>query len=209
MIRTKQFAVIPAGLAFSAMLVLGGCATSKSVDQKIATAQIKTDQKIESVASQVEQVQQKQQLTDLRVDQLSKTAQDALERATEAGVLARGKVVLEQTISDDNVHFRNNSYELSKESKASLDDLAKKVKDENAPVFIEIQGHTDSRGSQTSNDRLGERRAEAVRRYLSKEYSIPLVRMSTISYGETAPVAANGNRAGRAQNRRVVVVVLE
>ena len=209
MIRTRKFVVIPAGVAISAMVMLGGCATSKSVDQKIAAAQVKTDSKIESVASQVEQVQQKQQLTDLRVDQLSKTAQDALDRATEAGVLARGKVVLEQTLSDDKVHFSNDSYELSKESKASLDELAQKVKNEQSPVFIEIQGHTDNRGSQTYNDRLGERRAEAVRRYLSKEYSIPLVRMSTISYGETAPVAANANRAGRAQNRRVVVVVLE
>jgi outer membrane protein OmpA-like peptidoglycan-associated protein len=57
------------------------------------------------------------------------------------------------------------------------------------------------------NLELGEARAEAVRRFLSKQ-GIALNRMSTISYGEEDPVAKNTSRKGRAQNRRVVVVVL-
>jgi len=48
-----------------------------------------------------------------------------------------------------------------------------------------------------------------VRRYLSRQDAIPLNRMSTISYGDTLPVAPNKNSKGRAQNRRVVLVVLE
>jgi len=48
-----------------------------------------------------------------------------------------------------------------------------------------------------------------VRRYLARQDSIPLSRMSTISYGDTLPVASNKTKAGRSQNRRVVLVVLE
>ena len=54
---------------------------------------------------------------------------------------------------------------------------------------------------------LGQSRAEAVRRFLSDQ-GIALNRMATISYGETKPVAPNNTREGRAQNRRVAIVVL-
>ena len=76
-------------------------------------------------------------------------------------------------------------------------------------VYLEIQGHTDDLGSSEFNDHLGQERAEAVRRYLSREHKLPLGRMSTISYGDTLPVESNKNVKGRAKNRRVVVVVLE
>jgi outer membrane protein OmpA-like peptidoglycan-associated protein len=51
-------------------------------------------------------------------------------------------------------------------------------------------------------------RAEAVRMYLNREHGIPLHRINVISYGEAEPIADNGSRDGRAQNRRVVLVVL-
>jgi outer membrane protein OmpA-like peptidoglycan-associated protein len=55
--------------------------------------------------------------------------------------------------------------------------------------------------------RLGEARAEAVRLYMNRQ-GVPLNRMSTISYGDGSPVAPNNTRAGRAQNRRVLVIVM-
>jgi len=88
-----------------------------------------------------------------------------------------------------------------------LTEFAEKLKGENKNVYLEIQGHTDSSGPDMYNLELGEARAEAVRRFLSKQ-GIALNRMSTISYGEEDPVAKNTSRKGRAQNRRVVVVVL-
>ena len=196
--------------------LLGACATSKSVDEKIAAAQASSNQKIESVASQVEDLQSKNTATNARIDQtnqaveaLSQTAKDALQRAQEAGVLAKGQVVFEQAFSDENVKFKTGSSELSKEAKTALDDFAAKVKALNEQYYLEIQGHTDNVGSSGYNDELGQRRADAVRRYLAREQKLPLPRMSTISYGDTAPVASNKNRKGRAQNRRVLVVVLE
>jgi peptidoglycan-associated lipoprotein len=194
-------------------LALGACATSsqvdKKIDQRIAESQAQTNQKIESVASQVEDLQQKQKQTDLRLDQLSQEAKDALKRAEEAGVLAKGKVVFQQTFGEDRIKFGVDKYALSKDSQTALEDFAGKVKALQEPYFIEIQGHTDDTGSSRHNDELGQRRADEVRRYLSRQHQLPLNRMSTISYGDTLPVGPNKTRAGRAQNRRVVIVVLE
>ena len=190
-------------------VVLGACATSKSVDQKIAASQATTNQKIESVASQVEDLQQKQTATDARVEQLSQSAAEALKRAQEAGVLAKGKVVFEQTFSEDRVKFKLDSYDLSSEAKTALDEFAGKVKGLDTQYFVEIQGHTDDTGGERYNEELGQRRADSVRRYLSREHKLPLNRMSTISYGDTLPLESNKTRAGRSANRRVVLVVLE
>ncbi len=191
-----------------AVTLFGACATSKQVDQKIAQAQAQNNQKIESVASQVEQIQQKQRDTDLRLDQLSQEAREALKRAQEAGVLARGKVAFEQTFSEDRVKFKVGAHELQGGAKTALDEFAGRLKALQEPYFVEIQGHTDNSGGSEYNEELGQRRADAVRRYLSRQHQIPLNRMSTISYGETLPATSNRSKSGRAQNRRVVLVVL-
>ena len=190
-------------------ILLGACATSKSVDEKIAASQAQTNQKIESVAGQVEDLQQRQAATDVKLEQLSQSAQEALKRAQEAGVLAKGKVVFEQTFSEDRIKFKVDSWELSSEAKAALDEVGTRVKGLQSQYFVEIQGHTDDSGGEHHNEELGQRRADAVRRYLSREHKLPLARMSTVSYGDTLPVESNKSKAGRAANRRVVLVVLE
>jgi peptidoglycan-associated lipoprotein len=202
--------------AATGALLSGACATSKTVDQKIADAQSRTDKKIESVETQVETLQQgqstlqqQQQATNVRLDQLSQEASDALKRAQEAGVLAKGKVVFEQTFSEDRVRFKTGSYDLSPQSRSALDDFGGKLKALNEQYFVEIQGHTDDVGGSRYNDNLGQQRADSVRRYLGRQQHIPLNRMSTISYGDTLPSDTNKTKAGRAKNRRVVVVVLE
>lgn len=197
-------------LSVTALAVLmGACATSKSVDEKIAASQAATNQKIESVAGQVEDLQQKQQQTDVRLAELSQSAQEALKRAQEAGVLAKGKVLFEQTFSEDRVKFQLDSAELSDEAKAALNEFGSKVKELDQQYFVEIQGHTDDTGAERYNEDLGQRRADSVRRYLSREHKLPLARMSTISYGDTLPLESNKDRSGREANRRVVLVVLE
>jgi outer membrane protein OmpA-like peptidoglycan-associated protein len=188
---------------------LGACATSKSVDDKIAASQATSNQKIESVASQVEDLQQTQQQTDVKIEQLSQSAQEALKRAQEAGVLAKGKVVFEQTFSEDRIKFGLDKYELDASARTALDEFATKVTALDSQYFIEIQGHTDDTGGERYNEELGQRRADSVRRYLSREHKLPLARMSTISYGDSLPVESNKTKAGRSSNRRVVLVVLE
>jgi peptidoglycan-associated lipoprotein len=195
--------------AIALPVILGACATSKSVDEKIAASQASTNQKIESVETQVEDLQQRQTATDARVEQLSQSAAEALKRAQEAGVLAKGQVVFEQTFSEDRIKFKLDSYELSADAKSALDEFAGRVKGLDAQYFVEVQGHTDDSGGERYNEELGQRRADSVRRYLSREHKLPLARMSTISYGDTLPLESNKTRAGRTANRRVVLVVLE
>jgi peptidoglycan-associated lipoprotein len=203
-------------LAAAVGLSLVGCATTTDIDKKIAESQTKTDKKIESVETQVEQLQDSQKATAGKVDEqgkqielLGQSAKDALARAQEAGVLAKGKIVFQQSFAEDRVRFKVSSYELTKDAKAALDEFAVKVKALDKGVYLEIQGHTDDTGGADYNDQLGQQRAEAVRRYLAREHKLPLGRISTISYGDTLPVETNKTAKGRSQNRRVVIVVLE
>src|SRR5581483_9811881 len=99
------------------------------------------------------------------------------------------------------------SSKLSPEAQQRLTDFADKLKTDNRNVYLEIQGHTDSRGSDSANQRLGDERAEAVRLFMN-QHGVPLNRMSTISYGKADPVADNKTKQGRAQNRRVVLIVM-
>jgi outer membrane protein OmpA-like peptidoglycan-associated protein len=135
------------------------------------------------------------------------TANEALQRANAAHKLAEGKFLYETTFADDSLKFRSGQHELSPEAQARLSELAAKLRADNRDVYVEVQGFTDSTGSEARNMTLGEARAEAVRRYLHRQ-GVPLNRMATISYGEADPVASNATAEGRAQNRRVVVVVL-
>jgi peptidoglycan-associated lipoprotein len=77
----------------------------------------------------------------------------------------------------------------------------------NKNVYVEIQGHTDNTGSVQVNQNIGMMRAEAVRLFLNQR-GVPLNRMSSISYRDTAPVAPNDSAASRAANRRVVLIVM-
>jgi outer membrane protein OmpA-like peptidoglycan-associated protein len=71
---------------------------------------------------------------------------------------------------------------------------------------LEVDGHTDSVGSDAYNQDLSEKRAGAVRDYLVQQ-GIPVSSVTTMGFGKTQPIASNSNAAGRQQNRRVEVVV--
>jgi peptidoglycan-associated lipoprotein len=184
------------GAALLAAVGTTGCATRHYVRDQVAV-----------VDTRVSEVDQHVGAVDTHVGQVEGTAKDALDRANAAHKLAEGKFLYEVTLSDDSVKFPVDAHQLSQEAQARLDELAQRLKTENKNVYLEIQGHTDATGSVAYNDKLGEERAEAVRRYLN-EHGVPLNRMSTISYGKESPVADNGTREGRAQNRRVAIIVL-
>ncbi len=152
-------------------------------------------------------VQDQVAVVDTRVTQVEGTAREALDRATKAGRLAEGKFLYQVVLSDDSVKFPTDEDALSPEAEARLAELAQRLSSENRNVYLEIQGFTDATGDEAYNVRLGEARAEAVRRYLNRS-GVALNRMATISYGEEQPVADNATPDGRAQNRRVSIVVL-
>ena len=184
------------GLMLSSVLTLGACATQDYVDKHVATVQ-----------GQVTDVQGHQQAQDQQLSQLDQTTRDALQRAEAANKLAEGKFLYAMVLSDDSVKFPVDGSKLSPEAQTRLMDFISKLKSDNKNVYLEIQGHTDATGPKDLNERLGEQRAEAVRLFMNQQ-GVPLNRMATISYGQDAPVAPNTTREGRAQNRRVVLIVM-
>ena len=203
MMRSKLWIV---ALSLAAVLVgTTGCATKKYVKKETGAVNTRVD----DVQGQVEQAQTRLNTHEQRIGEISATAQQALDRAQAAGKLAEGKFLYETVLTDEKVKFGFDTSDLSPEAQAALDQFAAQLKSENKNVYIEIQGHTDNVGSEKYNEELGLLRAESVRRYLNQKHGFPLHRINVISYGETAAVANNSNREGRAQNRRVALVVLQ
>jgi len=71
-------------------------------------------------------------------------------------------------------------------------------------ITLVLEGHTDSRASESYNQDLSQRRANAVKARIVEEYGIDASRISAVGYGESKPVADNDTVEGRARNRRVV-----
>jgi len=102
--------------------------------------------------------------------------------------------------------FDQNAYDLKPAAKSNLNDLARVLKKyEDTNVLVE--GHTDDTGTDEKNKVLSERRAESVKHYLAT-LGVPSARISSIGYGETAPVADNTSESGRESNRRVEVAIM-
>ncbi|HXH25423.1 MAG TPA: OmpA family protein [Vicinamibacterales bacterium] len=207
------------------------CATKGFVREEVGVVNTKvetltgtveeTQARVGRAEERIGTVDQKAEAAGRAAAEARSAAETAAARANEVGtkvtevgsrvdevVAASRKLVYEVTLSEDQGNFRFGRADLPDEAKARLDELINQLKANPQNVFIEIEGHTDSVGSKELNHRLGLERAEAVKRYLYEQHQIPLHKMNVISYGEEKPVAPNNTRAGRAQNRRVVVKVL-
>ncbi len=182
-----------AGAIVLAAGTLGGCATKKFVREQASIVGTQVNGRVDA--------------TDTHVAAVEGTAKDALDRAVAAGKLAEGKFLYSEVLSDDSMKFKTAKADLSPEAQQRLDAFVEKLKTDNRNVYVEVQGHTDTTGAKDFNYKLGEERAEAVRRYLN-QHGVALNRISTISYGPDAPVAPNTDKVGRQANRRVVLIVL-
>ncbi len=100
------------------------------------------------------------------------------------------------------VNFDFDKATLRPEDIAILDRDALSFVKSNSDVVVEVEGHTDSRGSDKYNMGLSLRRAEAVRNYLISK-GVPADRLTAKGYGESQPIASNDTDEGRFQNRRV------
>jgi peptidoglycan-associated lipoprotein len=106
------------------------------------------------------------------------------------------------------IQFAFNQATLTSQTASRLDGLAG-VLEQHPRFILEISGYTDRIGTQRYNLRLGEERAETVRRYLNDTYHVPLARMATVSFGPARPVMGGEGREGQALNRRAEIRVLE
>jgi outer membrane protein OmpA-like peptidoglycan-associated protein len=197
-------------------VALAGCAKKSYVQREVG----EVNKKVDAVSVEVEKTQQRVQQNEVRIDAVDKSAQSgigeakgsaqaAMSKAQEAEKAAKGKLIYTVTLSNDKVRFPVNKAEISDEAKAMIDEAVAPLVQANRGVFFEIEGHTDNTGDAAYNFRLGEERAMAVRDYIAKKHGIALNRLNVISYGEEKPVADNKDRDGRAQNRRVVIRILE
>lgn len=115
---------------------------------------------------------------------------------------ARGTVIT----LDGAVLFVTGKSELSALAKQKLSDVAKALNDIDPEKSIVVEGHTDSRGSDDTNLALSEQRASSVRDYLVSQ-GVAQERITAKGQGETQPVATNDTDEGRANNRRVEIVI--
>jgi len=199
-----------------AAVAVAGCAKKSYVQKEVG----EVNKKVDAVSAEVEKTQQRVQKTEVRIDEVDKDAKTgigeakdsagkAMTKAQEAEKAAKGKLIYTVTLSNDKVTFPVNRAEISDEAKALIDEAVGPLKAENRGVYFEIEGHTDATGDENYNFKLGEERAMAVRDYIAKTHGIALSRLNVISYGESKAVADNKTREGRAQNRRVVIRILE
>lgn len=97
---------------------------------------------------------------------------------------------------------------LKPEALAELDKLAIKINSYGSKAKMTLEGHTDSDGSDKDNMRLSEARAQAVWKHLSQKLSLSSANVKVQGYGESRPVADNATEEGRAQNRRVDILIV-
>lgn len=111
---------------------------------------------------------------------------------------------LELTLNED-VIFEVDKAELKPGALLKLDPLIKYLRTNSAAKIV-IEGHTDNAGSSSYNQDLSQRRADAVRGYLSVQ-GIDYNRIVSQGLGEEFPIATNNSEAGRLQNRRVQLII--
>jgi len=218
----KLFVAIPI-----ALLAVGGstaCASKKFVRTSVGDVNDKVDslgKSLEETQERTRQNEGKISAVDQKADQAAQSAQQAHSAARDARSAADAaankadavdkasrRLVYEVVLSEDSGNFKFGKTDLPDEAKQKIDEMVSQLKQDSKNVFIEIEGHTDNVGAKTTNERVGLERAQAVQRYLYEQYQIPLHKMNVITYGEEKPIAPNKTKAGRAQNRRVVIKVL-
>jgi outer membrane protein OmpA-like peptidoglycan-associated protein len=214
-----------------ATIAVGGstaCATKKFVRTSVGEVNTKVD----SLGRSVEETQERTRQNEGKINDVDQRAQAGITDAKTAAASANSaamaadakavaaadkadaidkasrRLVYEVVLSEDSGNFKFGKKDLPDEAKAKIDEVVNQLKADPQNAWFEIEGYTDNIGSKELNERLGLERAEQVKRYLYTQHQIPLHKINTISYGEDNPVAPNKTRAGRAQNRRVVIKVL-
>ena len=103
------------------------------------------------------------------------------------------------------IHFDSGKSTIKSESSKALKIIAKYLNSHKNKKYI-IVGHTDNKGSFEFNLKLSKKRAEAVKNELVSKYSVKASQLITYGVGQTAPIATNSTKEGKAKNRRVEIV---
>lgn len=104
------------------------------------------------------------------------------------------------------ITFNTNSASLNPQFMPVLQNLAQSI-NQYPGTIVRVEGNTDSTGSAVYNQQLSENRAQSVASALA-QYGVPYNRIQAMGYGMTKPLASNATAAGRAQNRRVDILIV-
>jgi len=151
----------------------------------------------ESRASEAEYARREADLASQQISSLTRQLENLQLRQTESGVVV--------TLGD--VLFASGEVHLVEGAQSSLEEVVDLLQTE-PDKKIRVEGHTDSRGDAEANLQLSGQRAQAVREALIN-LGVAADRVSALGMGEDFPIASNEDEAGRAQNRRVDVILLD
>lgn len=112
-------------------------------------------------------------------------------------------------VINEKVRFKVNSDKIESVSHDLLNEVAKVIKDNPQIKKIEIQGHASAEGGDSHNMKLSDRRAKAVKKYLTGKGGVAKDHLTAKGYGETQPIASNDTEDGKEKNRRVEFVITE
>ena len=110
-------------------------------------------------------------------------------------------------LSEEKIRFKFDSATIDKSYLPTLDQLAQRLKG-TSDAILAMEGRTDSAGDDTYNIRLGEKRLEAVIRYLVVNQGVPMHKVYWMSFGKDHPLTLNKTREERAENRAVVMRIM-
>jgi len=207
--RLHQSLLLPACAA--AALLASGCATKGFVREYMEGQMAPQRDATGRLASDLNAVRARADSADAHATAAQLMAQNALNEAAAARRLA-SKIASGElkynVVRTHEVNFGFNEYSLDGRSRRELDQVAA-ILEQHPRYIVEIVGGADHTGSARYNLRLGEERAESVRRYLNDEHRVPLSKMATISYGAGKPVSQGEGKLVDARNRRAEIRVLE
>ncbi|MET0503570.1 MAG: OmpA family protein [Candidatus Binatia bacterium] len=173
--------------------------------QQVTTRLAATENRLASAEGRIGQVDTKVDQVSTRLDEVSLKADKALDSIS--NLRLDRKLLLDLK---DGAFYTTNSTVLTAAGKQNIDVFLSDLKSDlagNSSVMIVVAGFTDNTGSPEYNYELGLLRAKGIMKYLTLEKSINPARVSSVSYGATAPVGDNSTAKGREQNRRVEIRV--
>jgi len=176
------------------------------VDGRVTQVDSKVDGVRTEFAKEVTEVKGQVSTVDAKAGQAQSAADRAGNNVTVLGEKFQNRNKF-SVAGEKSVLFKFDSAQLDPKFQADLEEIAAMIQ-QNPDAVVVLEGRTDSRGQSDYNVGLGERRVEAVKRYLAVEKGIPVFKMHDISFGSAKPVADNSSREGREKNRTVVITVL-
>lgn len=191
MMRTLAIMAIP-------LLLIGCGANKKYVNEQVTAAEQRATTRLASLEGKTDQnSQQLLQLQSLAAE---------LSHKTDLAINQAAGFEKYQVVWQGEVNFGFDQYDIEPDGQAILEEAGRQMM-ANPRSIVEIAGHTDKTGSREYNYILGQRRADAVRRYLGETFSIGLFRMFTVSHGKDKATGLTDEKRSNSKLRRVTVSI--